>query len=127
MRTACWRSPSSATRQEPSWRSRLARHRRVRAVGWRVDLIKLIHQASQVPCPDCGPGAVALALITAGRHDEAAGTALEASTSGRLVPPNYWRAREIIRAVAERGPPEAADLTEAYRETCRDAARPALP
>jgi transcriptional regulator with XRE-family HTH domain len=61
---------------------------------------------------------LSLALIAAGRHDEAAGTTLQAVTSGRLVPSNYWRAREVIQAVAERGLPEARELSEAYRETC---------
>jgi transcriptional regulator with XRE-family HTH domain len=61
---------------------------------------------------------LSLALIAAGRHDEAAGAALEAITSGRIVPSNYWRAREVIQAVAERGMHEAAELTEAYREAC---------
>jgi transcriptional regulator with XRE-family HTH domain len=61
---------------------------------------------------------LSLALVSAGRHDEATGTALEAITSGRLVPSNYWRAREVIQAVAERGVPEAAVLDEAYREAC---------
>lgn len=70
---------------------------------------------------------LSLALIASGRHDEAAGTALEAINSGRIVPSNYWRAREIIHAVAERGVPEASDLAEAYREACRDGERPALP
>jgi len=70
---------------------------------------------------------LSLALIAAGRDDEAAGTALEAIKSGRIVPSNYWRAREVISAVAERGLPEAADLAEAYREACGDARRPALP
>jgi hypothetical protein len=70
---------------------------------------------------------LSLALIAAGRHDEAAGTALEAITSGRIVPSNYWRAREVIRAVADRDLPEAADLAEAYREACSDGERPALP
>ncbi len=70
---------------------------------------------------------LSLALIAADRHDEAAGTALEAISSGRIVPSNYWRAREVIRAVAERGVPEAADLAEAYRETCDEPGRPALP
>jgi hypothetical protein len=69
---------------------------------------------------------LSLALIAAGRHDEAAGTALEAITSGRLVPSNYWRAREVIQAVAERGVPEAAELADAYRETCQDTRPPAL-
>ncbi len=63
---------------------------------------------------------LALALIAAGRHDEAAGTTLEAIRSGRLVPSNYWRAREIIQAVAGHGVPEAAELADAYRETCHD-------
>jgi len=70
---------------------------------------------------------LSLALIAAGRDDEAAGTALEAIKSGRIVPSNYWRAREVISAVAERGLPEAADLAEAYREACGDARRLALP
>jgi transcriptional regulator with XRE-family HTH domain len=59
---------------------------------------------------------LSLALIVSGRHDEAAGTTMEAITSGRLVPSNFWRAREVIRAVAERGVPEAGELAEAYRE-----------
>jgi tetratricopeptide (TPR) repeat protein len=70
---------------------------------------------------------LSLALIAAGRHDEAAGTALEAITSGRIVPSNYWRAREVIQAVAERGVPEAAELAEAYRDACGVGDRPALP
>jgi len=61
---------------------------------------------------------LSLALIAAGRYDEAAGVALHAVTSGRLVPSNYWRAREVIRAVAVRGVPEAGELSEAYREVC---------
>ena len=69
---------------------------------------------------------LSLALIAAGQHDEAAGTALTAITSGRIVPSNYWRAREVIHAVAERGLPEAADLAEAYRDICGDG-RPAVP
>ena len=70
---------------------------------------------------------LSLALIATGRHDEAAGTTLEAISSGRLVPSTYWRAREVIQAVAERGVPEAAELVEAYREACGDGDRPALP
>jgi len=70
---------------------------------------------------------LSLALIASGRHDEAAGTALEAIDSGRSVPSNYWRAREVIHAVADRRVPEAADLAEAYREACRDGEQPALP
>jgi hypothetical protein len=70
---------------------------------------------------------LSLALIAAGRHDEAAGTALQAITSGRIVPSNYWRAREVIHAVARRGLPEASDLAEAYHEACGDDGSPALP
>ncbi len=69
---------------------------------------------------------LSLALIAAGRHDEAAGTAFEAVTSGRLVPSNYWRAREVIDAVAGRGVSEARELSEAFREVCKDGEPPAL-
>lgn len=61
---------------------------------------------------------LALALIAAERHDEAADTALQAVTSGRLVPSNYWRAKEVILAVLQRGLPEARDLDDAYRDLC---------
>lgn len=50
---------------------------------------------------------------------------MEAITSGRVVPSNYWRACEVIRAVASRGVPEAAELAEAYRAACRDGEHPA--
>jgi hypothetical protein len=43
------------------------------------------------------------------------------------VPSNYWRAREVIHAVAERDVPEATELAEAYREAFRDGERLALP
>jgi hypothetical protein len=69
---------------------------------------------------------LSLALVASDRHDEAAGTALEAITSGRLVPSNYWRAREVIQAVAARGVPEARELGEAYRESCDGGGPPAL-
>ena len=70
---------------------------------------------------------LSLALIAAGQHDEAAGTALEAITSGRIVPSNYWRAREVIRAIEGRGLPQAHELAEAYRATCGADGPPALP
>ena len=38
---------------------------------------------------------LALTLVGTGQMDEAAGTALHAVTSGRLVPSNYWRAEEV--------------------------------
>jgi hypothetical protein len=58
---------------------------------------------------------LSLALVARGKHDEAAGTALQAVTSGFLVPSNYWRAREIIGSVSPHGVPEARDLADAYR------------
>ena len=58
---------------------------------------------------------LSLALVGQGKHDEAAGTALQAVTSGYLVPSNYWRAREVIGAVSAHGVPEARDLADAYR------------
>ncbi|MFG2016512.1 helix-turn-helix domain-containing protein [Actinomadura geliboluensis] len=60
---------------------------------------------------------LALALLAADQPDEAAHTALEAVTSGRLVPSNYWRAAEVIAAVEARNVP-ASELNEAYRELC---------
>ncbi|GAA1819314.1 helix-turn-helix transcriptional regulator [Actinomadura chokoriensis] len=60
---------------------------------------------------------LALALLAADQPDEAAHTALEAVTSGRLVPSNYWRAAEVIAAVEARNVP-AGELNEAYRELC---------
>ena len=70
---------------------------------------------------------LALALTAAGERDETTGVALEAVRSGRLAPVDGRRAREIVLAVAERGVPGAAELAEAYRETCGDGGRPALP
>ncbi|TDC58579.1 XRE family transcriptional regulator [Actinomadura sp. KC345] len=61
---------------------------------------------------------LALALLAAEQPDEAAHTALEAVTSGRLVPSNYWRAAEVISAVQAHHVPEAVELNEAYRELC---------
>jgi hypothetical protein len=68
---------------------------------------------------------LALALTSAGKHDEAAGMTLEAIKSGRLAPVDGRRAREIVLAVAGRGVPEAA---EAYQAACGDSGSPpALP
>jgi hypothetical protein len=70
---------------------------------------------------------LSLALITAGKPDEAASVALAAITSGRLVPSAHWRAREVVDAVEAAGPAEAATLLEAYREFCAPAAAPREP
>jgi len=63
---------------------------------------------------------LALALAATGRLDEAAGTALDAVRSRLLVPPNYWRAEEVITAVAAHDEPGARELRAAYREMRRD-------
>jgi len=44
--------------------------------------------------------------------------ALDAVTSRLLVPSNYWRAEEVITAVATRAEPRPCDLRDAYREIC---------
>jgi transcriptional regulator with XRE-family HTH domain len=58
---------------------------------------------------------LSLALTITGRHDEAAGTALEAITSGRLTPSTYWRAREIVEIVVGHNTPGSKELSDAYR------------
>jgi len=68
-----------------------------------------------------------LALISAERHEEAADTALQAVISRRLVPSNYWRAREVIHAISERDLLQSRELQDAYRETCRGSEPPVLP
>ena len=70
---------------------------------------------------------LALALIAAGKDDEAAAVALEAVRSGRLAPVDDRRTREIMLAVSGRGVPEVGELAEAYRDTCDGGSPPALP
>jgi hypothetical protein len=67
---------------------------------------------------------LALTLTGRGKLDEAAGTALQAVTSGYLVPSNYWRAREVIMSVTGRGVPEGRDLADAYRAEISRAGTP---
>lgn len=55
-----------------------------------------------------------LALIAAGKPDEAAASAQTAILSGRIVPSNQWRALEVVDAVERIGLPEASDLRGAY-------------
>ena len=69
---------------------------------------------------------LSLALTAANKHDEAAGVALEAIRSGRLAPVDGRRAGEIVLAVADRGLPEARELSEAYRGTCNGNQPPEL-
>jgi transcriptional regulator with XRE-family HTH domain len=70
---------------------------------------------------------LALALTKTGKHDESARVAMQAIGSGRLAPVDAPRVREIIRAVTERGLPEAAELAEAFPAARGEAGRPALP
>lgn len=70
---------------------------------------------------------LALALIAADKPDEATGAALDAVTSGRLVPSNFWRATEVVAAVEQRGIPEAGELHEALADIYRNGDRLALP
>lgn len=62
---------------------------------------------------------LSLALVAADRLDEAVHEALTAITSGVLVPSNFWRAAEVIRAVEAVHMPKNDELREAYRELCR--------
>jgi hypothetical protein len=45
-------------------------------------------------------------------------------TSGLLVPSTYWRAEEVITAVAHSDVPEVTELREAYREFCQPEPQP---
>ncbi|TGA88443.1 transcriptional regulator [Streptomyces sp. MZ04] len=59
---------------------------------------------------------LALTLLSLDRLDEATDAAQKAILSGRLLPANYWRVLEIVRAVEARKLPEAPELREAYQE-----------
>lgn len=62
-----------------------------------------------------------LALLAAGKPDEAGAHALAAMSSGRVVPSNWWRVTQVVNGVEETGISEAADLRDAYQ-----AHRPAI-
>lgn len=57
-----------------------------------------------------------LALVAADKSDEAAGTALDAVTSGRLVRSHYWRLAEVTTGLAERDSAGAARVRDAFRD-----------
>jgi tetratricopeptide (TPR) repeat protein len=103
------------------------------AEGYVRQVLRLESASDGPPRPRRAASArldLALTLAATGRLDEAAGTALEAVTSGLLVPSNYWRAEEVIGAVAAGAEPEARELREAYREICgsgKPASQPGLP
>jgi len=87
----------------------------------RSVLARLESSASGPPRPRRAASAridLSLALLGTGKPDEAGDVAIQAITSGRLVPSNYWRAQEVVEAVEAARPGEAAALREAYREFC---------
>jgi transcriptional regulator with XRE-family HTH domain len=87
----------------------------------RVVLERLEWSAGGPPRPRRAASAridLSLALLAVDKPEEAAGVALQAVTSGRLVPSNYWRAREVVEGVAHARPAEAVELAEAYSEFC---------
>ncbi|GHJ12537.1 hypothetical protein TPA0908_05320 [Micromonospora sp. AKA38] len=57
---------------------------------------------------------LALALVAADQPDEASAVAAEAIRSGRVVPSNWWRAREVLRRVEQTGAKDASALREVY-------------
>jgi hypothetical protein len=86
----------------------------------RVVLERLESSAGGPPRPRRAASAridLSLALLAVDKPEEASGVALPV-TSGRLVPSNYWRAREVVEGVAHAGPAEAVELAEAYSEFC---------
>jgi hypothetical protein len=59
---------------------------------------------------------LALALLAAGKPDEAAAEATAAVATGRVVPSNWWRVAEVLAAVQPLGVRGVAELREAYEE-----------
>jgi transcriptional regulator with XRE-family HTH domain len=62
-----------------------------------------------------------LALVAAGKPDEASSVAMAAIESGRVVGSNWWRVAEVLAGVEQAGIPEAMELREAA-----EALRPAV-
>jgi len=67
---------------------------------------------------------LALVLVGNGNLDEAAGQALTALKSGRIVPSSAWRAAEILTAAESAGLSEAAELRAAYEAVSRESGKP---
>ncbi|MDT4994198.1 MAG: hypothetical protein QOH97_4090 [Actinoplanes sp.] len=61
---------------------------------------------------------LSLALLAADKPDEAAAAASQAIRSGRIVPSNWWRAREVVTGVLLSGVSGAGELRDGY-ETFR--------
>lgn len=93
------------------------------ASGYARDVLRRLESGADGPVrPRRAASArldLALSLAASDDLDEAAGTALDAVTSGLLVPSNYWRAAEVITVLDERGVATAADLRDAFTEHCR--------
>jgi tetratricopeptide (TPR) repeat protein len=60
---------------------------------------------------------LALALASTGQPDEAAAEALNAITSGLVVPSSWWRAAEVLATIPATVTGRA-ELADAYRELC---------
>ncbi|SDL72525.1 hypothetical protein SAMN05421874_1283 [Nonomuraea maritima] len=90
------------------------------AVGYARQVLERLESADDGgPRPRRAAAArldLSLALLSTDEPGEAGHVALQAITSGVLVPSNYWRAKEIIAGVEQRGLAVAEELREAYRE-----------
>lgn len=60
---------------------------------------------------------LSLALARTGQPDEAAAEALNAVTSGLIVPSSHWRAAEVLDVIPP-AVPGRAELADAHRELC---------
>ncbi|AUS78096.1 XRE family transcriptional regulator [Actinoalloteichus sp. AHMU CJ021] len=58
---------------------------------------------------------LALVQVKTGEVDSAADSALTAMRTGSVVPSNFWRAAEVVRAAEARRMPQARELQAAYR------------
>ncbi|WP_020392587.1 hypothetical protein [Kribbella catacumbae] len=87
-------------------------------------MVPALHEASPLEAPAYGQPRprraatarldLSLALLASNKPDEASGPTMDALTSGRLVPSNFWRAKEVIKGIDARGVPEAGELRDAY-------------
>ncbi len=66
---------------------------------------------------------LALALIRRGEVEEAAESTITAVLSGRVVPSNWWRVGEVVRAAEAVGTRESGRLREAYEDLRGSSAR----
>lgn len=101
------------------------------AVGYARQVLERLESAEDGgPRPRRAASArldLALALLATDEPGEAGHVALQAVTSGLLVPSNYWRAKEVITGVEEHGLTEAVELREVYRELYSPSSEPLRP